>query len=123
MDDDFWQPTRHSKICFIGSFKLAVRVSGDSFAHLQEHFYCIYSFLEQCTDTAVCCRPVTQVRSNLCHFTGNAMSHKRQDLNGLVRFARKTKSGFCAFAITFQQSSTTQNSDTLGRNVHVNVAL
>ena len=24
------------------------------------------------------------------------------DLNGLVRFARKTKSGFCASAITFQ---------------------
>ena len=28
------------------------------------------------------------------------------DLNGLVRFARKTKSGFCACAITFQTRST-----------------
>jgi hypothetical protein len=28
------------------------------------------------------------------------------DLNGLVRFARKTKSGFCAYAITFQTQST-----------------
>jgi len=28
------------------------------------------------------------------------------DLNGLVRFARKTKSGFCACAITFQTQST-----------------
>jgi len=27
------------------------------------------------------------------------------DLNGLVRFARKTKSGFCAFAIAFQLAS------------------
>jgi len=27
------------------------------------------------------------------------------DLNGLVRFARKTKSGFCACAITFQTQS------------------
>jgi len=29
------------------------------------------------------------------------------DLNGLVRFARKTKSGFCACAIIFQLASTT----------------
>jgi len=28
------------------------------------------------------------------------------DLNGLVRFARKTKSGFCACAITFQLACT-----------------
>jgi len=28
------------------------------------------------------------------------------DLNGLVRFARKTNSGFCACAITFQTHST-----------------
>ena len=28
------------------------------------------------------------------------------DLNGLVRFARKTKSGLCACAITFQTQST-----------------
>jgi len=34
------------------SFKLAVHVLGDSFAHLQEHFDCIYSFLEQCTNSA-----------------------------------------------------------------------
>ena len=67
------QPTRCSKICFIDSFKLAVRVSGDSFAHLQEHFDYIYSFLKQCTDSAVCCPQVTQigrnwpVPSNLCH--------------------------------------------------------
>jgi len=43
-------------MCFIDSLKLAVHVSGDSFAHLQEHFDCIYSFLEQCTHFAVCCR-------------------------------------------------------------------
>jgi len=30
----------------------------------------------------------------------------RADLNGLVRFARKTKSGFCACAITFQTQTT-----------------
>ena len=30
----------------------------------------------------------------------------RADLNGLVRFARKTKCGFCACAITFQLVST-----------------
>ena len=28
------------------------------------------------------------------------------DLNGLVRFARKTKSGFCACAVTFQKQYT-----------------
>ena len=28
------------------------------------------------------------------------------DLNGLVRFAEKTKSGFCACAVTFQLAST-----------------
>jgi len=55
------QPTRRSKICFIASFKLALHVSGDSFAHLQEHFDCTYRFLGQCTDCAVCCRPVTQM--------------------------------------------------------------
>jgi len=31
------------------------------------------------------------------------------DLNGLVRFARKTKSGFCACAITFRLAPTSQN--------------
>jgi len=30
------------------------------------------------------------------------------DLNGLIRFARKIKSGFCACAITFQKQSTKQ---------------
>ena len=30
---------------FMDTFKSALHVSGDSFAHLQEHFYCIYSFL------------------------------------------------------------------------------
>ena len=30
------------------------------------------------------------------------------DLNGLVRFARKTRSGFCACAITFQTQSNTE---------------
>jgi len=49
----YQQPTRCSKICFIGSFDLALHVSDDSFAHLQEHFDCIYSFLEQRTDFAV----------------------------------------------------------------------
>ena len=34
------------------------------------------------------------------------------DLNGLVRFARKTKSGFCACAVTFQVSSTAQSDST-----------
>jgi len=57
----YQQTTRCNKICFIDSFKLALHVSGDSFAHLQEHFDCIYSFLEQCTLSAVCCRPVTQI--------------------------------------------------------------
>ena len=32
--------------------------------------------------------------------------HPPADLNGLVRFARKTKSGFCACAVTFQLDST-----------------
>ena len=50
----YQQPKRWRKICFIDSFKLAVHVSGESFAHLQEHFDCIYSFSEQCTDSAVC---------------------------------------------------------------------
>jgi len=30
--------------CLIDSFKLALHVSGDSFAHLRKHFDCIYSF-------------------------------------------------------------------------------
>ena len=34
-------------------FNSALHVSGDKFAHPQEHFFdCIYSFLVQCTDTA-----------------------------------------------------------------------
>jgi len=36
--------TRCSKICFTDCFKLALHVSGDSFAHLQEPFYSIYAF-------------------------------------------------------------------------------
>ena len=32
----------------------------------------------------------------------------RADLNGLVRFARKTKSGFCACDVTFKMACTTQ---------------
>ena len=32
----------------------------------------------------------------------------RADLNGLVRFARKTKSGFCACAVIFQTQSAVQ---------------
>jgi len=58
------QPTRCSNICFIDSFKLAVHVSSNNFAHLQKHFDCIYSFLEQCTDCAVCYRPVTHIGWN-----------------------------------------------------------
>ena len=38
------------------------------------------------------------------------------DLNGLVRFARKTKCGFCAWEITFQLASTTHPANT--RTVH-----
>ena len=53
-----------AKFVFIDSFKLALHVSGDSFAHLQEHFDCIYSFLEPSTDSAVCCWPVTQIGWN-----------------------------------------------------------
>jgi len=34
--------------------------------------------------------------------------HPPADLNGLVRFARETKSGFCACAIIFQLASTTE---------------
>jgi len=70
----YQQPTRFSKLCFIDSFRFTLYVLGDSFAQLQDHFDCIYSFLEQCTDSAVFCRPVTQfgwssiqVLSNLCH--------------------------------------------------------
>ena len=58
------QPTRCSKICFTDSFKLALHVSGDSFAHLQENFDCIYSFLEKWTYSVVCCQPVTQIGWN-----------------------------------------------------------
>ena len=42
------------------------------------------------------------------------------DLNGLVRFARKTKSGFCACAITFQTQSSTGFSRTFTCNVATN---
>ena len=52
-----------AKFFFIDSFKLALHVSDDSFTHLQENFGCICSFLEQCTDSAVCRRPVTHIRS------------------------------------------------------------
>ena len=38
----------------------------------------------------------------------------RADLNGLIRFARKTKSGFCACAITFQTHSTVFHSVRFG---------
>jgi len=37
---------------FIDSFKSTLHVSGNSFAHLQDYFDCIYSILEQCTDSA-----------------------------------------------------------------------
>jgi len=37
---------------FIDSFKSAQHVLGESFALLQEHFDCIYSFLEQYIDSA-----------------------------------------------------------------------
>ena len=42
LNNDQWyqQPTRCSEICFIDSFQLALHVSGDSFAHLLEHFVC-----------------------------------------------------------------------------------
>ena len=46
---------------FIDSFKLALHFSGNSFAHLLEHFDFIHNFSEQYTDSAVCCRPVTPV--------------------------------------------------------------
>ena len=36
----------------IDTFKSALHVSGDSFAHLHEHFDCIYSFLGKCIDSA-----------------------------------------------------------------------
>jgi len=57
----YQQPARCGKICFVDSFKLTLRVSGDSFGNLQEHIDCIYRFLERRTDSAVCCRPVTQM--------------------------------------------------------------
>ena len=60
----YQQAIRCSKICFIESFKLDLHVSGDSFAHPQEHFDCLYSFLEQFTDSAVCCWPVTKIGWN-----------------------------------------------------------
>jgi len=37
------------------------------------------------------------------------------DLNGLVRFSRKTKSDFCACAITFQPASTVRCMNTEGQ--------
>jgi hypothetical protein len=36
--------TRCKNFDFIGPFKSALHVSGDNFAHPQEHFECIYSF-------------------------------------------------------------------------------
>jgi len=54
-----------AKFVLLILFKLALHVSGDSFVHLQQHFDCIYSFLGQCTDCAVCCRPVTQIGWNV----------------------------------------------------------
>ena len=39
--------------------------------------------------------------------------HPPADLNGLVRFARKTKSGFCACDVTFQLACTALHSVTL----------
>jgi hypothetical protein len=41
----------HQISFFIDPFMLALHVLGNNFAHLQEHFDCIYSFLEQCTDS------------------------------------------------------------------------
>jgi len=75
------QPRRCSKICFIDSLKLALHVSGDCFFHLQEHFDCIYSFLEQCTVSAVCCRPVTQVGWNQFHPTCTNLYSKLKRIN------------------------------------------
>ena len=37
---------------FINRFNSALRVSGDKFAHPQEHFLTVYTALVQCTDTA-----------------------------------------------------------------------
>ena len=37
---------------FINLFNSALHVSGDKFAHSQEHFLTVYSVLVQCTDTA-----------------------------------------------------------------------
>jgi len=54
---------------------LDLHVSGDTFVHLQEHFDFMYRFLEQCTDCAVCCRPVTQI--------------ERQHSEELVHYSKK----------------------------------
>ena len=35
---------------FIHLFESALHVSGDKFAHLQEHFLTVYTALVQCTD-------------------------------------------------------------------------
>jgi len=42
--------------------------------------------------------------------TSSRLNWRPLDLNGLVRFARKTKSGFCACAVTFKTQSTTFSS-------------
>jgi len=56
---------------FIDSFKSALHVNGNSFAHLQEHFDCMYSFLEQCTDSTADrwhnWDGIVPVPSQLCH--------------------------------------------------------
>ena len=41
-----------------------------------------------------------------CQQSTELTPHQPADLNGLVRFARKTKSGFCACAVIFQKQST-----------------
>jgi len=44
--------------------------------------------------------------AHLCCQQSTELTPPPADLNGLVRFARKTKSGFCACAVTFQLAPT-----------------
>jgi len=85
---EWWyhQRARCSKICFIDSFKLVLLVSGDSFAHLQEHF--VYTAFWN----NVCCllptgdtdwmKSIKQILLHPVgcwyHCTSDARSHKRQ---------------------------------------------
>ena len=55
-DDGYYNDVNNQQdaamFTFINLFKSALHVSGDKFAHPQEHFLTVYTALVQCTDTA-----------------------------------------------------------------------